>query len=91
VFNLGSALSYHGGAFVGEHSSWNRPHLNGYKVVYVPFADGHPNGPPGCRNRFPQPGRKIAWSASWACKSGNLLIADDVGNTVWRVSAAGNS
>ena len=96
MFNSGSALpaSYHGGPFVGEQGSWNRPHLNGYKVVYVPFADGHPNGPaqdvvtgflrPDEKSR----GRLVGLALD---KSGNLLIADDVGNTVWRVSAAGNS
>jgi glucose/arabinose dehydrogenase len=47
VFSTQSALpaSYRSGAFIGEHGSWNRPQLNGYKVVYVPFANGHPNGP----------------------------------------------
>jgi hypothetical protein len=96
VFNTGSALpvSYHGGAFVGEHGSWNRPQLNGYKVVYVPFANGHPNGAaqdvltgflsPDEKSR----GRPVGLALD---KSGNLLIADDVGNTVWRISAAGNS
>jgi glucose/arabinose dehydrogenase len=96
VFNTGSALppSYQGGAFVGEHGSWNRPQLNGYKVVYVPFADEHLNGAaqdvvtgflsPDEKSR----GRPVGLALN---KSGNLLIADDVGNTVWRVSAAGNS
>ncbi len=47
VFYTGTALpqAYRGGAFVGEHGSWNRTPLNGYKVVYVPFADGKPSGP----------------------------------------------
>ena len=96
VFNTGNALptSYHGGAFVGEHGSWNRPQLNGYKVVYVPFADGHPNGPAqdvvtGFLSADEKSrGRPVGLALD---KSGNLLIADDVGNTVWRVSAAGKS
>ena len=48
VFNIGNALptSYRGGAFVGEHGSWNRPQLNGYKVVYVPFGMGIQTAPP---------------------------------------------
>ena len=46
AFNTGSGLpdAYRGGAFVGEHGSWNRRQLNGYKVVLVPFTDGHPSG-----------------------------------------------
>ena len=94
VFYTGTNLpaSYRGGAFVGEHGSWNRPELNGYKVVFVPFANGRPNGPaqdvvtgflnPDEKSR----GRPVGLAVD---KSGNLLIADDVGNTVWRVSPAG--
>jgi glucose/arabinose dehydrogenase len=84
--------SYRGGAFIGEHGSWNRPQLNGYKVVFVPFANGRPNGPaqdvvtgflsPDEKSR----GRPVGLAID---KSGDLLIADDVGNTVWRVSPAG--
>ena len=82
---------YRGGAFVGEHGSWNRPLLNGYKVVYVPFAGGRPSGPPedvvtgflvdGDKAR----GRPVALAVDG---QGGLLIADDTGNSVWRVSAA---
>lgn len=96
VFNTGDALpgTYRGGAFVGEHGSWNRPQLNGYKVVFIPFANGRPSGPaqdvvtgflsPDEKSR----GRPVGLALD---KGGNLLIADDVGNTVWRVSSAGNS
>jgi glucose/arabinose dehydrogenase len=46
---------YRGGAFVGEHGSWNRPNLNGYKVVFIPFKDGKPNGmAQDGRDRFPE-------------------------------------
>src|SRR6195952_1159495 len=91
AFYTGTALpaAYRGGAFVGEHGSWNRPQLNGYKVVYVPFANGRPNGPaqdvvtgflsPDEKSR----GRPVGLAID---KSGDLLIADDVGNTVWLVS-----
>ena len=82
---------YRGGAFVGEHGSWDRSVLNGYKVVYVPFVDGHPAGPPedfvtgflvdGDKAR----GRPVALAVDG---KGALLIADDTGNSVWRVSAA---
>ncbi|PAY04721.1 L-sorbosone dehydrogenase [Bradyrhizobium sp. UFLA03-84] len=84
--------SYRDGAFIGEHGSWNRPQLNGYKVVYVPFADGHPNGPAqdvvtGFLSEDEKSrGRPVGLAID---KSGALLIADDVGNTVWRVSASG--
>ncbi|KWV57048.1 L-sorbosone dehydrogenase [Bradyrhizobium macuxiense] len=96
AFYSGSSLpaSYRGGAFVGEHGSWNRPQLNGYKVVFVPFADGHPSGPAqdvvtGFLNENEKSrGRPVGLAID---KSGALLIADDVGNTVWRVSASGRS
>ncbi len=94
VFYTGTALpqAYRGGAFVGEHGSWNRTPLNGYKVVYVPFADGKPSGPAqdvvtGFLNGDNQArGRPVGLAID---KTGALLIADDVGNTVWRVTAAG--
>jgi glucose/arabinose dehydrogenase len=93
AFDTGTSLpaSYQGGAFVGEHGSWNRPQLNGYKVIFVPFANGRPNGPAqdvvtGFLNADEKSrGRPVGLAID---KSGNLLIADDVGNTVWRVSSA---
>ena len=92
VFNTGAGLpeSYRGGAFVGEHGSWNRQVLNGYKVIFVPFNDGKPNGMPqdvvtGFLNSDEQArGRPVGLALD---KSGALLIADDVGNAVWRVTA----
>jgi glucose/arabinose dehydrogenase len=93
VFYTGANLppAYRGGAFVGEHGSWNRKKLNGYKVVYVPFAGGRPSGPAqdvvtgfltdGDKAR----GRPVGLAVD---AQGGLLIADDVGNTVWRVTAA---
>jgi hypothetical protein len=93
AFYTGAALpaSYRGGAFVGEHGSWNRPQLNGYKVVFVPFANGRPNGPAqdvvtGFLSADQKSrGRPVGLAVD---KTGDLLIADDVGNTVWRVSAS---
>jgi glucose/arabinose dehydrogenase len=89
AFNTCSGLpdAYRGGAFVGEHGSWNRRQLNGYKVVLVPFTDGHPSGmaqdvATGYSSKAR--GRPVAVAFN---KSGALLIADDVGNTVWRVAA----
>jgi len=93
AFYTGDSLpqAYRGGAFVGEHGSWNRDPLNGYKVVFVPFSNGQPNGMAqdvvtGFLNSDNQArGRPVGLAVD---KSGALLIADDVGNTVWRVTAA---
>ena len=80
--------AYRGGAFVGEHGSWNRPNPNGYKVIFIPFADRKPNGEPrdvvtGFLNNESQArGRPVGLAVD---KTGALLVADDVGNTVWRV------
>ena len=82
---------YKGGAFVGEHGSWNRHEFNGYKVVFVPFQNGKPSGKPqdvvtGFLQGDDQThGRPVGLAVD---KAGGLLIADDVGNTVWRVTAA---
>jgi len=93
VFYTGTNLPehYRGGAFVGEHGSWNRAVMNGYKVIYIPFVDGRPSGPPedvvtgflvdGDKAR----GRPVGLAVD---SKGALLIADDTGNSVWRVSAA---
>jgi glucose/arabinose dehydrogenase len=93
AFDTGDGLpaKYKGGAFVGEHGSWNRPVLNGYKVVFVPFKDGKPAGKAedvvtGFLNEQGEArGRPVGVAID---KTGALLIADDVGNTVWRVTAA---
>lgn len=96
AFNTGSGLPEHfrGGAFVGEHGSWNRDRFNGYKVVFVPFANGKPNGMAedvvtGFLSADGEAqGRPVGVAFD---KTGALLIADDVGNTVWRVTAAANA
>jgi glucose/arabinose dehydrogenase len=93
AFDTGDSLpaQYKGGAFVGEHGSWDRPEFNGYKVVFVPFKDGQPSGKAqdvvtGFLNAQGEArGRPVGVALD---KTGALLIADDVGNTVWRVSAA---
>ena len=93
VFNTGAGLppAYHGGAFVGEHGSWDRQRLNGYKVVYVPFSAGKPTGKAQdivtgfLDAKGKARGRPVGLALD---KAGNLLIADDVGNTVWRVTTA---
>jgi glucose/arabinose dehydrogenase len=83
---------FHGGAFVGEHGSWNRNQLNGYRVVFIRFAGGRPVGKPidfatGFLNDKGQAmGRPVGLTVD---RTGALIIADDVGNAVWRVSYAG--
>jgi len=93
TFYDGSAFpaSYHGGAFVGMHGSWNRKPHSGYKVAFIPFADGKPAGPPqdfltGFLNKDEKAaGRPVGVAVA---KDGALLVADDVGNTIWRVVPA---
>jgi glucose/arabinose dehydrogenase len=79
------------GVFIGEHGSWNRKPKSGYKVVFVPFIGGNPSGPPvdiltGFLTADEKAqGRPVGVALD---KSGALLVADDVGNAVWRVSRA---
>ena len=79
------------GAFIGQHGSWNRKPHSGYKVIFVPFAGGKPNGQPvdvltGFLNDNEKAmGRPVGVVID---QQGGLLVADDVGNKVWRVSAA---
>jgi glucose/arabinose dehydrogenase len=86
----GLPASYRGGAFVSEHGSWDRTPLNGYKVVFVPFSGGQPSGPAQDvvtgfldANNHAR-GRPVGLAVD---RTGGLLIADDVGDTVWRVSS----
>jgi glucose/arabinose dehydrogenase len=96
VFSNGSSLppALRSGAFVGEHGSWDRQGLNGYKVVYVPFSGGRPSGMArdvvtGFLNAKNEArGRPVGLALD---RSGALLIADDLGDTVWRVTAANNA
>ena len=81
------------GAFVGQHGSWNRKPPSGYKVVFVPFAGGRPNGakPVDVLGGFLDAGKAHGRPVGVAiARDGALLVADDVGNMVWRVSAAGS-
>lgn len=89
--NLGPRFA--DGAFVGEHGSWNRRPFSGYKVVFVPFANGKPSGVPVdvltgfVSDSGDAQGRPVGVAIA---KDGSLLVADDVGNTVWRVSKRSN-
>ena len=93
LFSDGQRLSeaFANGAFVGEHGSWDRTPLNGYQVIFVPFVNGRPGGKPipvvtgflGTDKETVH-GRPVGLALD---RRGALLVADDVGNTVWRVSA----
>lgn len=80
------------GAFVGQHGSWNRDPFSGYKVIYIPFAGGKPAGQAvDVLTGFIDAQKEIAFGRPVGVaigKDGSLLVADDVGNTIWRVSAA---
>ena len=79
------------GAYGGQHGSWNRNPRSGYKVIFVPFADGRPAGPPQdvltgfLTEEGEARGRPVGVAVDG---QGALLVADDVGNIVWRVSTA---
>ena len=80
---------YHGGAFVGQHGSWNRRPLSGYKVIFVPFVNGKPEGQPEniLTGFLSEDGRAHGRPAGVAIdKFGAPLVADDVGNVIWRVT-----
>ena len=83
-----------GGAFIGQHGSWNRSQLSGYRVAFIPFKNGKPAGPvQDFLTGFLAPeqgknkvyGRPVGVAFS---KDGSLLVADDAGNTIWRVKPA---
>ena len=90
----GTSLPSHfdGGMFVGQHGSWNRKPPSGYRVIFVPFSGGRPSGPAidvltGFLDAEGQArGRPVGVAID---TRGALLVADDVGNVVWRVAAAG--
>ena len=91
AFYDGSLLParYRGGAFIGQHGSWNREPRLGYRVVFVPFSAGQPAGPleevlTGFLDEDGNAqGRPVGVAAD---RKGALLVADDVGNTIWRVT-----
>jgi glucose/arabinose dehydrogenase len=82
--------AYASGAFVGQHGSWNRRQRSGYKVIFVPFASGRPAGMPrDVLTGFLAAGGKTHGRPVDVRidKGGGLLVADDAGNMIWRVSA----
>jgi glucose/arabinose dehydrogenase len=82
------------GAFIGQHGSWNRKPRAGYKVIFVPFKDGKPAGPPQdvltgfLNDKGEAQGRPVGVRID---RQGALLVADDVGNTIWRVTPSAKS
>ncbi|MGY4515080.1 PQQ-dependent sugar dehydrogenase [Lysobacter sp. HA18] len=93
AFNTSTTLQpmFGDGAFVGMHGSWNRTPLSGYRVAFVPFVDGRPTGTPRdvltgfVDARGDAQGRPAGVAIA---KDGALLVADDVGNAIWRVAPA---
>jgi glucose/arabinose dehydrogenase len=93
AWSEGNALppTFATGMFIGQHGSWNRKPHSGYKVVFVPFIEGKPGGQPlDVLTGFLSPegealGRPVGVALD---KRGALLVADDVGNVIWRVSKA---
>ncbi|MBI4463437.1 MAG: sorbosone dehydrogenase family protein [Acidobacteria bacterium] len=85
---------YHGGAFIGLHGSWNRSRFVGYKVVFIPFQNGRPSGPIqdfltgfiADEEASEVYGRPVGVTV---LPDGSLLVADDAGDKVWRISATG--
>ena len=96
TFNTGNQFpaEMQGGAFIGQHGSWNRKPRSGYKVIFVPFKDGKPAGKPQdiltgfLNDKGEAQGRPVGVRID---KQGALLVADDVGNAVWRVTATTKS
>ncbi|SFN52102.1 Glucose/arabinose dehydrogenase, beta-propeller fold [Chitinophaga sp. YR627] len=92
TFYKGKALpeKYRNGAFIGQHGSWNRSTLSGYKVVFVPFKNGKPAGSPedfltgfiADADKSEVYGRPVGVAVA---ADGALLVADDAGNTIWQV------
>jgi len=84
------------GMAIGQHGSWNRSTLSGYKLVFVPFENGRPSGPPrDVLSGFLSPDERVSYGRPVGVALGadrrSLLMADDVGNTIWRVTGDGTA
>ena len=88
----GTLPGYPDGMVIGQHGSWNRSKLSGYRVVFVPFEDGRPAGPPrDILSGFLAPDERESYGRPVGVAIGPkncLLVADDVGDVIWRVTAA---
>jgi glucose/arabinose dehydrogenase len=88
----GTLPGFPDGMAIGQHGSWNRSTLSGYKVVFVPFVNGRPAGPPrDILSGFLAPDESSSYGRPVGVTlgpDGSLLVADDVGNAIWRVTGA---
>ncbi len=88
----GTLPGFPDGMVIGQHGSWNRSILSGYKVIFVPFENGRPSGPPrDVLTGFLAPDEREAYGRPVGVTlgpDGALLVADDVGNVIWRVTGA---
>ncbi len=87
----GTLPGFPDGMVIGQHGSWNRSKLSGYRVIFVPFVDGRPAGEARViLDGFLSPDEKYSYGrpVGVALKDGALLVADDVGNVIWRVTGA---
>jgi glucose/arabinose dehydrogenase len=88
----GTLPGFPDGMVVGQHGSWNRSTLSGYKVILVPFVNGRPSGPPrDILTGFLAPDERASYGRPVGVSlgpDGSLLVADDVGNAIWRVTGA---
>ena len=86
----GTLPGFPDGMAIGQHGSWNRSTLSGYKVVFVPFANGRPAGPPrDILSGFLAPDERESYGRPVGVTlgpDGSLLVADDVGDVIWRVT-----
>jgi glucose/arabinose dehydrogenase len=89
----GTLSGFPDGMAIGQHGSWNRSTLSGYKVVFVPFENGRPAGPPrDILTGFLSPDERASYGRPVGVTLGpdrSLLVAEDVGNIIWRVTGAG--
>lgn len=89
----GTLPGFGAGMAIGQHGSWNRSTLSGYRLIHVPFTDGKPSGPPrDILSGFLAPDEKVSYGRPVGVTVGadgkSLLMADDVGDIIWRVTGA---
>jgi glucose/arabinose dehydrogenase len=88
----GTLPGFPDGMVIGQHGSWNRSKLSGYKVVFIPFENGRPAGPPrDILSGFLAPDESVSYGRPVGVTigpDGALLVADDVGDCIWRVTGA---
>ncbi len=88
----GTLPGFPDGMAIGQHGSWNRSTLSGYKLVFIPFENGKPSGPPrDILSGFLAPDEKVSYGRPVGVTlgpDGSLLMADDVGDVIWRVTGA---